>query len=250
VCHEIGFPPVTFMAWAPIKRFKRARSHATDARLMAVSTVVIVASFLLAFKAVLLEGSEVAILSLATIKQLGKRNVLTGMLTGIAGSLFLFLAVRQVFLLLPDLLIDLATGVVILYFSSRFMRGFARYYFGKRSFRAKMEKLTSELVEKDMEHYGGEQPAVIPFSLLNSLPVLTITLTEGFEASLVLAAAGTFNLEWTVAGATTSIVILLVVSAVSYDYLIRVPRWLLDLLAGSILLVFGCFFLISGLLLL
>lgn len=217
---------------------------------MSVSMVVIVASFLLAFKAVLIEGSEVAILSLATIRQLGKRNVLTGMLVGVAGSLFLFLLVRQVFLLLPEMLIEIATGLVILYFSSRFLRGFVRYYFGKKSFRAKMERLTNEVVEKDMEHYGGEYPSVIPFSLVNSLPVLTITLTEGFEASLVLAAAGTFNLEWTIAGAVTSIAILLAVSAISYDYLMRVPRWLLDLLAGSVLLVFGSFFLISGLLLL
>jgi len=213
---------------------------------MAVSTVVIVASFLLAFKAILIEGSEVAILSLATIGQLGKKNVLTGTLLGVAGSLFLFLFVRQVFLLLPEVLIDIATGVVILYFSSRFLRGFIRYYFGKKSFRAKMEKLRSEVVERDLARYGERNPPVIPFSLLNSLPVLTITLTEGLEASLVLAAAGTFNFEWTLAGAGTSIAVLLVVSAVSYEYLIRFPRWLLDMLAGSVLLVFGSFFLISG----
>ncbi len=45
-------------------------------------SVAIIGGFLLAFKAVLLEGSEVAILSLATIKQLGKRNVLLGVLLG------------------------------------------------------------------------------------------------------------------------------------------------------------------------
>jgi uncharacterized membrane protein len=214
-----------------------------------VSQVVIIASFLLAFKAVLLEGSEVAILSVATVKQLGKNNVLFGVLAGASVSALVFLGVRQIFLLLPEAAIDIGTGTVILYFSSKFLRGFKRYYFGKKSFRAKMEKMQSEVVEKDLSKYGGEKPGVIPFSFLNSLPVFTITLTEGFEASLVLGASGTFNIEWTLIGAGLSILLLIIVSAISYDYLIRVPRWGLDLLAGSILLIFGSFFLLSGLLL-
>jgi uncharacterized membrane protein len=213
------------------------------------SDVVIIGSFLLAFKAVLLEGSEVAILSVATVKQLGKNNVLLGVFAGGAASVLILLTVRQVFLLFPEAAIDIGTGCIILYFSYRFLRGFKRYYFGKRSFRAKMDKMESEVVEKDLEKYGSERPAVVPFSPVNALPVFAITLTEGFEASLVLGAAGTFNFEWTVIGALVSITLLIVVSAISYDYLIRVPRWGLDLLAGSILLAFGSFFLVSGLLL-
>ncbi len=214
-----------------------------------VSGVVIIASFLLAFKAVLLEGSEVAILSVATVKQLGKNNVLMGVLSGAAASVLIFLGVRQVFLLFPEAVIDIGTGTVILYFSYRFLRGFKRYYFGKRSFRAKMEKMESELVEKDLERYGTERPAIVPFSLVNALPVFTITLTEGFEASLVLGASGTINFEWTVIGALVSIALLVVISAISYEYLIRIPRWGLDILAGSVLLIFGSYFMISGLLL-
>ncbi|MDV3277407.1 MAG: hypothetical protein LYZ69_02940 [Nitrososphaerales archaeon] len=211
-------------------------------------TVVIVASFLLSFKAVLLEGSEVAILSVATVRQLGKNNVLFGVVCGGTASVLLFLAIRQVFLLLPTLLIDFATGGVILYFSYRFLRGFKRYYFGKRSFRDKMKKMEDEAVEKDMKRYEGERPVVIPFSPFNSLPVLSIALTEGFEASLVLAAAGTFNLEWTLVGALVSLALIITISAVSYEYLLRVPRWGLDLLAGSVLLAFGSFFILSGIL--
>jgi uncharacterized membrane protein len=214
-----------------------------------VSEVVIIASFLLAFKAVLVEGSEVAILSVATVKQLGKNNVLLGVLAGVAASALIFLSVRQIFLLLPEAAIEIGTGVVILYFSYRFLRGFKRYYFGKRSFRAKMEKMQSDMVEKELERYAGDKPAVVPFSFLNSLPVFTITLTEGFEASLVLGASGTYNFEWTLIGATVSIILLIIVSAISYDYLIRFPRWGLDLLAGCVLLIFGTFFLLSGLLL-
>jgi uncharacterized membrane protein len=212
------------------------------------SEVVIVASFLLAFKAVLVEGSEVAILSVATVKQLGKNNVLLGVLAGGGASLLIFLGVRQVFLLLPEVLIEVGTGCVILYFSYRFLRGFRRYYFGKRSFRAKMEKMEAEVVEKDLEKYGGERPSIVPFSPINALPVFTITLTEGFEASLVLGASGSFNFEWTVIGALVSITLLVVISAISYEYLIRIPRWGLDLLAGSVLLIFGSFFLLSGVL--
>ena len=213
-----------------------------------VSGVVVVASFLLAFKAVLIEGSEVAILSVATVKQLGKNNVVFGVLAGAGVSVAIFLGVRQFFLLLPEALIDLGTGAVILYFSYRFLRGFRRYYFGKRSFRAKMERMESEVVQKEYERYGGEKPSVLPFSVLNALPVFTITLTVGFEASLVLGGSGTYSFEWTLIGAAVSIVILVAVSAVSYDYLIRVPRWGLDLLAGGVLLVFGSFFVLSGVL--
>ena len=214
-----------------------------------VSDVVIVASFLLAFKAVLVEGSEVAILSVATVKQLGRNNVLLGVLAGAGVSLFIFLGVRQVFLLFPEAAIDVGTGLVILYFSYRFLRGFKRYYFGKRSFRAKMEKMEAEVVGKDLEKYGGEKPSVVPFSPLNALPVFSITLTEGFEASLVLSASGVYNFEWTAIGAAVSIILLIAVCAVSYDYLIRFPRWGLDLLAGCVLFTFGTFFLVSGLLL-
>ena len=213
------------------------------------SEVVIIASFLLAFKAVLVEGSEVAILSVATVKQLGRNNVLLGVLAGAAASVGIFLGVRQVFLLFPEALIDVGTGLVILYFSYKFLRGFKRYYFGKRSFRAKMEKLESEVVEKDLQKYGSERPSVVPFSFVNALPVFVITLTEGFEASLVLGASGTYNFEWTLIGAGVSILLLVIISAISYDYLIRFPRWGLDLLAGSILFTFGTFFLVSGLLL-
>ena len=84
------------------------------------------------------------------------------------------------------------------------------------------------------------------FSVAHSVPVTTITLTEGFEASLILAAAGTFNLEWTIIGAAVSLLLLIGVSAVSYQYLLRVPRWSLDLIAGVVLLTFGIIFLATG----
>jgi uncharacterized membrane protein len=113
-----------------------------------------------------------------------------------------------------------------------------------------MEKWSDEVVEKDLKHSGGVRTpkGQIPFSVGNSLPVFSITMTEGFEASLVLAAAGAFNLEWTLVGALASIVLLIIVCAFSYDYLMRVPRWLLDLIAGIVLLSFGSYFFISGIL--
>ncbi|MDA4121435.1 MAG: hypothetical protein OK404_03400 [Thaumarchaeota archaeon] len=218
-------------------------------------SVVIIASFLLAFKAILIEGSEVAILSLATIKQLGKNNVIFGMLLGVGASTVVFLGVRQLFLFVStvpsgEALVNLGTGSVILYFSYRFLRGFRRYYFGKKSFRDKMTKMEAEVVEKDLQKYGSAKPEVIPFSLINSLPVFAITLTEGFEASLVLGAAGTINFQWTLIGAAVSIGLILIVSLISYDYLIRFPRWALDLIAGSVLLTFGSYFFGTGIYLL
>jgi uncharacterized membrane protein len=220
---------------------------------MAGLDVVILASFLLAFKAILIEGSEVAILSLATIKQIGRRNVFLGVALGGLGSVLTFLVVEQAFLALKtisDALINLIPGIVILYFSYRFLRGFVKYYFRGKSFRAKMEKWSEEVVEKDRSHSHGitTTEGQIPFSVRNSLPVFSITMTEGFEASLILAAAGAFNIEWTLIGALASLTLLLVVCAFSYDYLMRVPRWALDLIAGVVLLSFGSYFFISGVL--
>lgn len=212
-------------------------------------TVVIIGSFLLAFKAILVEGSEVAILSLATIKQLGRNNILFGVALGGLGSVLTFLAVRQVFVLLPSVVIDFATSMVLFYFSSRFLRGFVKYAFRGKSFRDKMARMGQEVVDKDLKREGADpHQTVVPFSVQNSLPVLSITLTEGFEASLILAAAGAFNFQWTVIGAAVSLLVLVAVSAVSYDYLMRVPRWLLDVIAGLVLLTFGLIFFASGIL--
>ncbi len=235
---------------------------------MVALTVTLIGAFLLAFKSVLVEGSEVAILALATIKQLGRKNVLTGVGLGGLGSILIFLVVREllsILSLIPGLTpetqsvpADLITGAIILYFSYRFLRGFVKYYFGGKSFRAKMEKMSAGVVEEDLKKSGAAmsggglapQHQVVGFSFANSLPVLSITLTEGLEASLVLGAAGSLASQATLyvgLGALVSILILLVVCAVSYDYLMRVPRWLLDLIAGVVLLSFGLFFLGSGL---
>jgi len=217
-------------------------------------TVVIIGSFLLAFKAILVEGSEVAILSLATIKQLGRNNILFGVAMGGLGSIGTFLVVSLVFRLITALsfgiiLIDFATSIILFYFSSRFLRGFVKYAIRHKSFREKMERMEKEVIEKDLKREGANPslPAV-PFSIPNSLPVLSITLTEGFEASLILAAAGAFNFQWTLIGAAVSLLVLIIVSAISYDYLMRVPRWLLDIIAGLVLLTFGLIFLASGIL--
>ena len=216
---------------------------------MTDSTVVIIGSFLLAFKAILIEGSEVAILSLATIKQLGRNNILFGVIAGGLGSIITFLVVWRIFLLLPAIIIDFATAIVLFYFSSRFLRGFVKYRIRHKSFREKMARIGKEVIDKDLKREGTTDPAQpIRFSVPNSLPVLTITLTEGFEASLVLAAAGAFNIQWTLIGAAVSIIVLIAVSAVSYDYLMRVPRWLLDAIAGIVLLTFGFIFFTSGIL--
>ena len=216
--------------------------------------VIIIGSFLLAFKAILVEGSEVAILSLATIKQLGRNNILFGVAIGGLGSIGTFLVVSLVFRLISALsfgiiLIDFVTSLILFYFSSRFLRGFIKYKFRGKSFRDKMAKMGKEVVEKDLKRVGvTDLTQPIPFSVSNSLPVLSITLTEGFEASLVLAAAGAFNFQWTIIGALVSILVLIIVSAVSYDYLMRVPRWLLDIIAGLVLLTFGLIFFASGVL--
>jgi uncharacterized membrane protein len=239
-------------AWFPEETLKTGfwkgpARHSHEEKAMTDPNIVIVGSFLLAFKAILVEGSEVAILSLATIKQLGRNNILVGVALGGLGSVVTFLVVRQVFVLLPAVIIDFATSIVLFYFSSRFLRGFIKYAFKHKSFREKMARMEKEVVDKDLKREGANPSlGVVPFSIPNSLPVLSITLTEGFEASLILAAAGAFNLQWTLIGAGVSLAVLVVVSAISYDYLMRVPRWLLDVIAGVVLLTFGLIFFASG----
>jgi len=216
---------------------------------MEYNLTIVFASFLLAFKAVLVEGSEVAIIAVATVNRLGKKNVLLGVLLGALGSLVMLLAVREVFTLLPDILIDFGTAIILLYFSRKFWKGFLKYYRSKGLFAAKLKKVEDEAVQKGLERSKtGGAGGVVPFSFANSMPVLFITLTEGFEASLVLAAAGVYSLEWTAVGGILSLAILVTLSVVAYDKLLRVPHWLLDLLAGIVLLSFGSYFALSGVL--
>src|SRR5438094_8837256 len=97
--------------------------------------VVIIGSFLLAFKAILIEGSAVAILSLATIKQLGRNNILFGVIAGGLGSIISFLVVWRMFLLLYAIIIEFATVTVMFYLSSMSPRGFVQYRIRPLSFR-------------------------------------------------------------------------------------------------------------------
>lgn len=217
---------------------------------MVDTSVVIVASFLLAFKAILIEGSEVAIISLALISQLGRRNIIFGVLLGGIGSIGTFLIIQRIFVTFSNVtfgqvnIIDIVTAAILLYFSSRFLRGFVKYAFRGRSFASKMQRMEDEIVAKAKQ--DGSDQSVRNFSIHHSVPVVTITLTEGFEASLILAAAGYFNFFWTITGALVSILSLIVVCAFSYRYLIRAPRWLLDMIAGFVLLSFGILFLVTG----
>src|SRR5437879_13620166 len=84
-------------------RVERATSAKTKIETrMTDPTVVIIGSFLLAFKAILIEGSEVAILSLATIKQLGRNNILFGLIAGGLGLIITFVVIRRYFPVPPS----------------------------------------------------------------------------------------------------------------------------------------------------
>src|SRR5207245_9810612 len=109
-------------------RVERATSAKTryETR-MTDPTVVIIGSFLLAFKAILIEGSEVAILSLATIKQLGRSNILFGVIAEGLGSILTFLVVWRTFLLLPAIILDLSGSIVLFSFPTRFLRALIQY---------------------------------------------------------------------------------------------------------------------------
>jgi uncharacterized membrane protein len=231
-----------------------------------VSSVQIVASFLLAFKSVLIEGAEITILSLATVNLIGKRNVILGLMTGLVGTLFSYLIISRVFILVSgqetilglanggEIVIDLVAGTITLFFSWRFLKEFFKYYRTRSSFGEAMKEEEDELLLNEKkaltQEHLTDNTSTIPTSFRLSLPVLSITLSEGFEASLVLSAATAYNSAFAILGAITSIAILLIASAVAYSYLIRVPKWLLEGHAGTILLAFGSYFVISTLFLL
>ena len=233
-----------------------------------MDSISILASFLLSFKSVLIEGTEVTILSLATIDLIGKRNVFLGITLGSIGALISYVILSQAFHLIAGqnkilgaangglILIDLVAGSITLFFSWRFLKEFVKYYRTRSSFEEAMAEETAEVVAQGKkvrasrpEAVKGQPQESIPFSLRMSLPVLTITLSEGFEASLVIAAASTFNPTFAIVGAVTSILLLLVIAAVAYRYLTRVPKWALEGLAGAILLAFGSYFIILATLL-
>lgn len=205
--------------------------------------ITIIGSFLISFKAVLLEGSEVAILSLATLNQVGTRNAAAGIIFGLIASFFIFLGVRELFSFLPSLAIDFVAGAILLYFSRKFLSGFIKYYTKRKVFSEKIEKETSEIISKEKAILQRRESHL---SLLNTIPIFTITLTEGFEASIVLATAGTISIFWTAIGAITSITLISLICVFSYKYLMNFPRWLLDLIAGLVLLSFGTIFIITG----
>src|SRR5437899_13109935 len=124
---------------------------------------------------------EVSINSLPTIKHLCRNDILFGVIAGGLGSIITFLIVWQIFLLLPAIIIDFATAIVLFYFSSRFVRGFIKYAIRHKSFREKMARMEKEVIEKDLKRQGAtDSTQPIQFSVSNSLPVLSITLTEGF----------------------------------------------------------------------
>ena len=222
-------------------------------------------SFLLAFKSVLIEGDEIAILSLTTVELIGKRNVILGLVLGLAGTLFSYLIVSQVFAVVAhqttflglrnggEIVIDLFAGGITIFFSWRFLKEFVKYRRTHSSFGEAMTGERDQIISHEREALARENlagsGAVIPVSVWLALPVFSITLSEGFEASLVISAATVYNQTFAVLGAASSIVLVLIIAAVAYRRLTRVPKWSLEALAGSILLVFGSYFVLSALLL-
>ncbi|MCI4435167.1 MAG: hypothetical protein JHC29_06860 [Thermoplasmata archaeon] len=204
-----------------------------------VSITFLVLSFLASFKAILIEGSEVTIIALTTIKKLGKRNVLAGLVSGIIVVILLYLILENIFSLFPSDYVSIVAGIILLYFAYRFGRGFYRYYFKGGNFELKMKKEEEEIVAKSLN--AG-------FNRVNIIPMFFATLVEGTEATLIIAASGAFSPQYAIFGAITGILVLVAFAAVSYRYLMKLPRWALDLIAFTVLTVFGIIFIVSGIL--
>lgn len=204
-----------------------------------ISLTFLVLSFLASFKAILIEGSEVTIIALTTVKKLGKKNVLAGVISGIVVVILLYLILENIFSLFPSDYVSIVAGIILLYFAYRFGRGFYRYYFKGRNFELKMKKEEQEIIEKSIN---------AKFNRVNIIPMFLATLVEGTEATLIITASGAFSPLFAIYGALTGIIVLLAFAAVSYKYLMKLPRWALDLIAFVVLTTFGIIFLVSGIL--
>ncbi|PMP75047.1 MAG: hypothetical protein C0180_02550 [Aciduliprofundum sp.] len=204
-----------------------------------ISVTFLVLSFLASFKAILIEGSEVTIIALTTVKKLGKKNVLAGLISGIIVVLMLYLILENIFLLFPSDYVSIVAGIILLYFAYRFGRGFYRYYFKGGNFGLKMKREEEEIVAKSL---GAG------FNRVNIIPMFLATLVEGTEATLIIAASGAFSPAYAIYGAVAGIAVLVAFAAVSYRYLMKLQRWALDLIAFIVLTTFGIIFLVSGIL--
>ncbi len=102
-----------------------------------------------------------------------------------------------------------------------------------------MKKEEEEIVEKSI---GKE------FNKVNIMPMFFATLVEGTEATLIIAASGAFSPYYAIYGAIAGIIVLIAFAAISYRYLMKLPRWALDLIAFAVLTTFGIIFIISGIL--
>jgi uncharacterized membrane protein len=202
-------------------------------------TPFIILSFIASFKAILIEGSEVTIIALTTFQKVGKKNVIAGVSLGVLVTAALFVFLSKIFSLFPQDYVSILAGVILLYFSYRFGRGFYRYYFKGGNFEKKMEKEEKEIIEKSI----SDQLKGVSIT-----PIFLATLVEGTEATLIIAASGVYSPTYAIFGALLGIAILLIIAIVSYKYLIKMPRWTLDLIAFGVLLIFGIIFITSGIL--
>lgn len=146
---------------------------------------------------------------------------------------------ENIFSLFPSDYVSIVAGIILLYFAYRFGRGFYRYYFKGGNFELKMKKEEEEIVAKSLN--AG-------FNRVNIIPMFFATLVEGTEATLIIAASGAFSPQYAIFGAITGILVLVAFAAVSYRYLMKLPRWALDLIAFTVLTVFGIIFIVSGIL--
>jgi len=204
-----------------------------------LNTTFIILSFLASFKAILIEGSEVTIIALTTFQKLGKKNVLMGVFLGVIVILILYLILQNIFLMFPQDYVSIAAGIILLYFSYRFGRGFYRYRFKGRKFELKMKKESEEIIEKSVKN---------EYNRVNITPMFLATLVEGTEATLIIAASGAFSPTYAIFGAITGIAVLIAFALASYRYLMKLPRWVLDLIAFVVLFTFGTIFIVTGLL--
>jgi uncharacterized membrane protein len=177
-----------------------------------ITSLQIIASFLLAFKSVLIEGTEITILSLATLKLIGGKNVALGLTCGLVGTVLIYSIVSRIFLIVTGqhslfglsdggvVVIDLVAGAITLFFSWRFLKEFVKDRRTRSSFGEAMKDEEEELISREekvliQEHLSSERRSGprVPTSFRLSLPVLGITLSEGFEASLVVSAATAYS---------------------------------------------------------
>ena len=199
-----------------------------------------------AFLASLVECVEAATILLAVGTIRGWRSAFAGLFAGLAALLLLVLALGPALSLLPERVLQLVVGLLLLLFGMRWLRKAILRSAGIIAFHDEEKAFRSETANLRMAQ-ASERWGVDPLATVTAFKAV---LLEGVEvAFLVLAvSAGSPALVWPAAlGALAAAVLVAVVAFAVHKPLAQVPENTLKFAVGIVISAFGIYWTGEGL---